>query len=65
MSLAGTYLDPLDIILVQTEIEHIEIRPHVVGVSGPGERDHAYIKSEAEDDLADRPIVSFCDSHQF
>src|ERR1700686_3770579 len=39
-------VDPLDFFGLQTELEYIEIRPHVVGVGGPGQNHHADVDGE-------------------
>ena len=46
-------LDSLDFFGLQTKIEDVEIGPHVVGVGGAGQRDHADVEGKAEDNLAD------------
>src|SRR5205823_480490 len=45
-------LDRPDFFGIEMEIEDRQIGPHVLGVGGPGERQHADVHSETEDDLA-------------
>src|SRR5438067_612698 len=50
-------LDLLDLVTFQTKIEHVEIGPHVVGIRGPGQGDHADLEGKPEDNLTDGPAV--------
>src|SRR4029078_9602639 len=58
-------LDHLDLSRLQLEIEDREIGPHVVGVRGSGQDDHADLQGEAEDHLRDGPAVSLGDPGHF
>lgn len=64
-SRCGQMLDPLHFVGLQSEIEDIEIRSHVIGVGGSGQRQDSDIESESKNNLADGSTVAFGDSDQF
>ena len=57
-------LDLLNLFRFQTEIEDVEVQPHVAGVGGAGQGHHADLEREPEDDLGDGPAVTRGDPGQ-
>ena len=51
-------LDPLYVFWLQTKIEDIEVGPHMVGIGGARQWNHADFKSEPEDNLRDRSMMT-------
>src|SRR5579875_454593 len=60
----GQTLNSLDFLRFEVEIEHVQIHPHVIRVRGPGQRHHADIESEPENNLADRSAVALGNASQ-
>ncbi len=54
-------LDPRDLCGLQTKVEDIQVRLHVLGVGGSRQWNHADLDREPEDDLRDGVPVTGCD----
>jgi hypothetical protein len=52
-------LDPFDFFRFETEIKHIQVVLHVLGVAGPSQEYRIDVDGEAEYDLTDGPTVAF------